>query len=97
MAKRIYRDHYPVVRELLRGIRVDAQLQQVELADAMGWSQPFISAIEQGSRRIDIIEIRDWCEICGVNLVDFAERLNHAIKREQRKAPVRRVYKRVRR
>ena len=53
---------YAALRSLLRTIRKEAGVSQVELAKRLEVSQSFVSKIESGERRIDIVELR---RICG--------------------------------
>lgn len=47
--------HKHLVR-VLSDARQEAGLSQTELADRLGWKQNWISNIEQGQRRVDVIE-----------------------------------------
>jgi transcriptional regulator with XRE-family HTH domain len=67
------RDHRRLVA-LLRGIREDAGLSQVELARRLRRSQSFVSKYESGQRRLDLIELRSICHALGVDLVDLVTR-----------------------
>lgn len=62
---------YEVLQGMLRKIREDAGLTQYELADALGVPQSVISKIESGERRVDVVELRAICRVCGVELVDM--------------------------
>lgn len=71
MPKPIHRPEYAAVRSLLREHRLAAGMKQTELSAALGKPQPFISAIETGHRRIDLVEVRDICLALGRTLPDF--------------------------
>ena len=91
MPKPIHRAEYAAVRTLLRELRMGAGIKQSELCHALGKPQPYISAIETGNRRVDIVEIRDICGVLGVTLPDFVVALEAAIGADDRKRkPVRR-------
>jgi len=62
-------------RDLLRQIRVEAGLTQVQLAEKLGRPQSYVSKAEMGERRLDFIETLDFCEACGVGLEEFTARL----------------------
>lgn len=53
-------------RELLRQIRIDAGLTQVQLAEKLGKPQSYVSKAEMGERRLDFLETLDFCVACGV-------------------------------
>lgn len=86
MPKPIFRPEYDAVRALLRTLRTQAGVKQAELSAALGKPQPYISAIETGHRRVDIVEIRDICAFLGTSLEQFVATLEDALRK-----PVRRV------
>jgi DNA-binding XRE family transcriptional regulator len=65
---------------LLRGVRVEAGLTQTELASRLGSDQTFISKYESGERRLDILELREVCQVIGVDFVAFIRRLDKDLK-----------------
>lgn len=54
--KTIYAKEYRDLVDGLRLIRKDRGLTQVALAEALGWPQQRLSAVESGSRRLDVME-----------------------------------------
>jgi len=56
---------------LLRSLRVDAGLRQVDLARALRKPQAFVSYYESGARRLDLLELRQICGVLGISLLDF--------------------------
>lgn len=73
MPKSIYRPEYAQMRKLLRDVRERKGITQVDLAQRLGNTQNFISAIERGSRRIDAVELRDFCRQMETDLGSFVE------------------------
>jgi len=67
---------------LLRGVRVEAGLTQSELASRLGTDQTFISKYESGERRLDILELREVCQVIGIDFVSFIRRLDKGLKSE---------------
>ncbi len=59
---------------LLRQIRTDARLRQADLADRLGQPQSFVSKIESGERRVDVLELKAICEAVGITLTEFVRR-----------------------
>lgn len=55
-AKWVQPEHYHVVGAALAAARRRANLTQVELARRLGKPQSVISAIEAGTRRVDLVE-----------------------------------------
>lgn len=59
---------------LLRQVRLDADLTQMQLADKIGQTQSYVSKYENGEQRLDLIELEAVCKAVGVSLTDFVER-----------------------
>lgn len=56
MSKSVFTDSYRALLDLLIATRKQVGVTQVELANRLGRPQPFVSYIERGERRIDVIE-----------------------------------------
>lgn len=56
MPRSVFTDAYGTMLEALVAARKRAGVSQVELSERLGKPQPFISKIERGVRRIDVIE-----------------------------------------
>jgi transcriptional regulator with XRE-family HTH domain len=82
MDKTIYTDEYAAVLRLLREAREAAGVTQVELAERLKQSQSFVSKVERGDRRLDIIQLRTICQVLGVSLPAFVDRLERALRAE---------------
>jgi transcriptional regulator with XRE-family HTH domain len=54
--KTIYAKEYRELVSGLRQIRRDRGLTQAALAEALGWPQQRLSAVESGARRLDVME-----------------------------------------
>lgn len=65
--------------ELIAEARETAELRQSQVAERLGRHQPFVSEIENGQRRVDLIEFLDIAEAIGVD--------PHALVEELRKTP----------
>lgn len=82
MEKTIYSREYAAVLRLLRKARKASGLTQVQIAKAMHQSQSFISKIELGDRRLDIIQLRTLLKAFGVKLTDFVHDLERELSRK---------------
>ncbi|PNB72082.1 transcriptional regulator [Pseudomonas sp. GW456-E7] len=71
MPKAIYRPEYDVFLTLLKARRIDAGLTQVQCSAALGRPQSFMSDVERGVRRLDIIQIYDLCAVLGCDVVEL--------------------------
>ena len=60
---------------MLRDARERAGLTQVDVSSAIGKSQTFLSDVERGVRRLDVIELWEICQAMGVDLTGFVARL----------------------
>lgn len=83
MEKTIYTHEYAVVRRLLREAREQAGLTQVQFAERLQQSQSFVSKLERGDRRIDVIQLRTICRLLGLSLHEFVERLERELTKSE--------------
>lgn len=51
----------------LKAIRENAGLTQRELAAKLKWSPSQVAKSETGGRRIDPVELKEWCQACGAH------------------------------
>jgi transcriptional regulator with XRE-family HTH domain len=79
MEKSIFTEEYAALLELLRQARQAAELTQVELARRLGQSQSFVSKVEAGQRRLDVIQLRTICQALGTTLPAFVARLERRL------------------
>lgn len=75
MEKSIYTAEYEVVLDLLRTLREQSGITQMELAHLLEQSQSYVSKVERGDRRLDVIQLRTICLTLGSNLPDFIAKL----------------------
>jgi hypothetical protein len=54
-------------------------LRQVGLGERLAPVQPFVSNIEKGRRRVDVLELREICAACGTPLAAFIVRLEERL------------------
>lgn len=63
MEKSIFsKEHKTLIAKLIRA-REESGLSQQNAAKALGHSQSYISKIESGQRRIDIIQIKEFAKL----------------------------------
>ena len=80
--KSIYTDEYAVVLRLLCLARKKSGVTQVDLADRLGQTQSFVSKVERGDRRLDIVQLRTILLEFGVTLPNFASQLEAEIAKK---------------
>lgn len=84
MEKSVFTREYAVLRELLREARGNAHITQVELAERLGETQSFVSKCERGERRLDLVQLRAWCNALGVGLRQFVEDFESQVPKRTR-------------
>lgn len=80
MKKKVYIAQRSRLVNLLREIRIEAGLTQIELAVRIERDQTFVSKYESGQRRLDVLEVREICQAIGITLEEFVKRLEKALK-----------------
>lgn len=80
MPKSIHRPEHKALVELLRKYRNAAGLTQVQCSKALKHPQSFMSDVESGTRRLDIVQLRDLCAVLGTSLTELVEELERAIR-----------------
>ena len=63
MKKAIYSKEQNILVEKLRKAREDAGLDQTQAAQKLGTTQSYISKLESGQRRIDVIQLKELAKI----------------------------------
>lgn len=71
MAGAIYSEAQIAVARAFAEARRNAEMKQADLAAAIGKHQSFISDIERGQRRIDVLELYAIAGALGLKPVDF--------------------------
>jgi transcriptional regulator with XRE-family HTH domain len=85
--KSIYTAEHERFLELLKQVRKEAGLTQVQLAERLGTLQSRITDYERGVRRMDLMELRQVCEAVGIPLVEFVRRFEDAYHADAEKEP----------
>lgn len=75
----IYRPEYQQMLALLRAAREQAGLTQYDLAKRLGRSQSYVGKCELGERRLDVVQLRDFCAALGVPFLDFVRRFEEEV------------------
>ena len=71
MGKSIYTKEYDAFLEKLKQARVNKGLTQVDVAKKLRKPQSYVSKIEMGERRIDVIELKKLAALYGKSLSFF--------------------------
>jgi transcriptional regulator with XRE-family HTH domain len=68
-----------ILLSLLRDARERKGLRQADVAAALDCPQTRVSKYELGTRRLDLLELRDVCRVLGVTLVDFVRTFDASV------------------
>ena len=79
MTKAIHRPAYAVFHEQLKLLRIESGLTQAQCSEALGRPQSFMSDVERGVRRLDIVQLRDLCLVLGTDLTSFSKAYEQAL------------------
>jgi transcriptional regulator with XRE-family HTH domain len=91
MAASVHHPHYQLLLSLLKEARRHKQVTQLDLAERLENTQTFISKMERGSRRLDVLELVEVLEALNVSpeawLRDFLKqreslKKTHKVKRK---------------
>ena len=63
MNKSIYTKDYREIINRLKQARIDIGLSQQAVADKLSKPQSYVSKIESGERRLDVVEVKKFAEI----------------------------------
>jgi len=64
---------------LLRELRKKSAIRQIDLAVQLNVPQSFISKYESGERNLDVLELRQICQLLGISLQDFITELEEKL------------------
>ena len=62
---------YQLIRHALRDLREQSELTQIQLATQLEKPQSYVSKIESGERKIDVLDVRNYCRACGTDWLTF--------------------------
>lgn len=71
----VYSDEYRMVIKALRDARLASQITQERLARSLGKPQSFIAKVENGERRLDIVEFVHFCRLLHINPISIISKL----------------------
>ena len=74
MQKSLSSSKQKIFLSLLRRVRVEAGLRQIDVAERLDQPQSFVSKYESGERRLDLLELELVCDACDTNLSEFVKR-----------------------
>lgn len=73
MQKTSHDKKYARILTALKEARLAAGLTQTDVAKRFGAHASFVSKCESGERRIDVLELSQFCRLYGVKVAKFLE------------------------
>ncbi|HQX55732.1 MAG TPA: helix-turn-helix transcriptional regulator [Pyrinomonadaceae bacterium] len=80
MEKSIYSHDYSIFLDQLRRLRASKSLTQVQIAERLNQTQSFVSKVERGERRLDVVELRAFCRALGIDFAAFLTELESRLE-----------------
>lgn len=71
MVSSIWSYQNQILMAQLKTVRKSAGFTQIELAGKLNKTQSYVSKYESGERRLDLIELKEIAENCGISLSAF--------------------------
>jgi transcriptional regulator with XRE-family HTH domain len=78
--KSLFSEEYETFCRLLRLVREEAGISQNQLAKRLEVPQAWLSKVENGHRRLDILELLQIIEEIGIQPGEFVERLGSVLR-----------------
>ena len=92
MPRSTHHRHYRAFLDLLAQLRHEAGCTQAVLAERLGNTQTFVSKVERGERRLDVVEFAEWCDALGIDtgsafalFLDLRESRSRKLRRRSKK------------
>jgi len=67
--------HEEALLGLLKDIRQEAGLSGPQIQKALSRPNSYVAKIESGDKRLDILELYEYCNVCGISISEFSNRL----------------------
>ena len=77
MTKSVFTQKHDRLRQMLVQARKDKGLTQVQLAERLTRPQSFVSKVERGERRLDVVEFFEVARAIGIDPFAFLKTLNN--------------------
>jgi len=75
LSKSLYSKRWDTLRSILKELRREAGLTQMEVARRLGRPQSLVAKIEAGDRKLDICQLIDYVQLLGADPVKVMRRL----------------------
>ena len=68
----------------LKEMRKKAGLSGPEIQRRLKRPNSYVSKVESGEKRLDVLELREYCHACGISVVDFIHSLEEKLSRSEK-------------
>jgi transcriptional regulator with XRE-family HTH domain len=75
-------DHYLTFRELLLATRKKNGVTQAEVAKRLGRPQSFVEKVENGERRLDVVELVSYARAIGAKPLAIMRKMVEVIEKD---------------
>lgn len=69
------KDRRMLLLKMLKDARLDRGLRQLDVALALGRPQSYVAKVESGERKVDCIDVIDFCNVVSLDPVKLVKRL----------------------
>ncbi|MGE6471450.1 helix-turn-helix domain-containing protein [Serratia proteamaculans] len=76
----VYSAEYQLVIKILRDARIEKGITQAKLAEALGRPQSFIAKVENGERKLDVVEFALIARLLEVDAGAVMERIGGRVE-----------------
>lgn len=73
-----------ILEKLLKKIRKEANLKQVDLAIKLNKPQSYVSKYESSEKILNLIELHDVCLALNIKLIDFIKRYENDLTNDSK-------------
>lgn len=73
MPRAIYQDDHKKIVERLKQARLEAGLSQIEVSEKLSRTQSYVSKIESGQRRFDVLQLKEFAKLYKKSLDFFVK------------------------
>ena len=79
MEKSVFTKEYGIFLRVLRQARKERGLTQAQLAERLHETQSWISKVERAEHRLDLMELRAFCQALDIPLAEFVQQVEKAL------------------
>jgi transcriptional regulator with XRE-family HTH domain len=69
------KDRRMLLLKMLKDARLERGLRQLDVALALGRPQSYVAKVESGERKVDCIDVIDFCNVVKLDPVKLVKRL----------------------